>query len=326
MSRNHKSHGRKAHGDRSSKASDTGSGSLPVTRDGDSPSEGKWLILGGLVMVAALVWSYWPTLAEMVTQWRREPDYSHGFLVLPIAVFFLWSRRSSFPRGQLHPSLVGALILMVAVVFRVTAGLFYMQPLDGWTIPIWVVGSVWLLYGIHCLLWCLPSIIFLWFMVPLPYRAETWLSVPLQGVATKVSTAALQMLGQPALAEGHTILLGDHQLFVEEACSGLRILVGVSALAFAFVLFSKWSWWQKALVLVAVVPVSLIANITRIVVTGLLYQFVSDESAKHFSHDVSGLFMIPLAAMLLWLFLLYLERLFPEVEQVAPISGGHIGR
>ena len=326
MSRGRKSRRRKANGARSPQVSGAPGSSLRDEREGDPPSEPKWLIFGGLVMVAAFVWSYWPTLVDMVAQWIRQPDYSHGFLVLPIALFFLWSRRSSFPRGNLHPSLIGVLLLLLAVIFRVTAGLFYMLPLDGWTIPIWAAGTVWLLYGRHCLLWCLPSIIFLWFMVPIPFRAETWLSVPLQGVATRLSTAALLMLGQPALAEGHTILLGDHQLFIEEACSGLRILVGVSALAFAFVLFSKWSWWQKAMVLAAVIPVSLIANVTRIVVTALLYQFVSDESAKQFSHDLSGLVMIPLAAMLLWLFLLYLERLFPEVEEVAPISGGHVGR
>ncbi len=322
--RRRKSQRRRTNGVSSPQVSDNPASNRLDKRDGDPYREPKWLIFGGMVMVAAFVWAYWPTLVDMVVQWVRQPDYSHGFLVLPIALFFLWSRRSSFPRGELYPSFVGVLLLLLAVGFRVIASLFYLQALDGWTIPIWAAGAVGLLYGRRCLLWCLPSIIFLWFMVPLPYRAETWLSVPLQGVATKISTAVLLMLGQPALAEGHTILLGDHQLFIEEACSGLRILVGVSALAFAFVLFSKWSWWQKVMVLVAVIPVSLIANITRIVVTGLLYQFVSDESAKLFSHDLSGLLMIPLAAALLWLFLVYLERLVHEVEEISPASRGPV--
>ncbi len=73
------------------------------------------------------------------------------------------------------------------------------------------------------------------------------------------------------------LLLGEHTLFVEEACSGMRIFFGIFALAFAFVLFSRWSWWQKVLVLLAAMPVAIVANVTRIVATGLLYQFVSSE-------------------------------------------------
>ena len=105
-------------------------------------------------------------------------------------------------------------------------------------------------------------------------------------------------------------------MFVEEACSGLRILVGIFALAFAFVLFSHWRWWQKALVLVAALPVAIVANVTRIVVTGLLHQLASSEAADKFSHDLAGFVMIPFAAGLFWLFLVYLGRLFPEVEDV----------
>ena len=159
-------------------------------------------------------------------------------------------------------------------------------------------------------------------MIPIPFQAESLLSVPLQTLATKLSTASLLMLGQPALAEGNTIWIGDHQLLVEEACSGLRIFVGIGALAFAFTLFSRWAWWQKALALMATLPIAIIANVIRIVATGLLYELVSNEAAMHFSHELSGLIMIPFAAVLFWLFLVYLEKLFPEVEIVSAFDAG----
>jgi exosortase len=211
-------------------------------------------------------------------------------------------------------------MLVLAGALRIVAGTYFLEPLDAWTIPLWVAGTVWLLLGFRCLSWSLPSVIFLWFMFPIPYQAERWFSVPLQAVATKVSTACLLVLGQPALSEGNTIWLGDQQMFVEEACSGLRIFVGIFALAFAYILFSSWTWWQKAMVLVAALPVAILANMVRIVGTGLLYQFASGEAARRFSHDLSGVAMIPLAAVMLWLFLVYLGRLFPEVETVSPIT------
>jgi exosortase/archaeosortase family protein len=95
--------------------------------------------------------------------------------------------------------------------------------------------------------------------------------------------------------------------------------MSIFALAFAYILFMNYAWWQKALALVAALPVAIIANSTRIVVTGLLTQMWSSEAAHKFSHDLAGLLMIPFAALLIWLFLAYLERVYPEIEMVSPL-------
>lgn len=281
---------------------------------------GYWA--GGIagIFCAAIVWAYWPTLVHLASEWERQPDYSHGFLVAPIALAFLWLRRSSCPVATMKPNLWGLLLLAFAGALRVAAGLYYMQPLDAWTIPFTVAGAILLVGGWEMLKWSLPAVIFLWFMAPIPYSAERWMSVPLQNLATKLSTMALVCFGQPAISEGNVILVGEHRLFVEEACSGLRIFVGIFALAFAFVLFSRWSWWQKAMVLIAALPVAILANVTRIVATGLLQQWVSGEAAHKFSHDVAGLAMIPFAALIFWLFLLYMGRLFTQVEDISPAA------
>jgi exosortase len=286
----------------------------------------EWQLAGMSVILIASLWAYWPTLAAMVRQWYVQPDYSHGFLVIPLSAFFLWSRRSQLRRCDLNPDFWGAALMLVAAAARVAASYFYLGALDGWTFPIWIAGIVLLMFGWGCLRWSLPAIVFLWFMVPIPFSAETWLSVPLQRVATKLSTELLVILGQPAIAEGSTIWIGDNPLYIEEACSGLRILVGIYALAFAFVLFSRWQWWQKGLALIAALPIAIAANVARVVITGLLYQFSTSQAARHFMHDFSGLAMIPLAAAMFWLFLMYLDRLFPEIEELSSLaaSGGHL--
>jgi exosortase len=304
--------------------------SRTVSRGDDSPAKqpevippqppDRWaLILAGVGLLAAFLWSYWPTLREIVATWEREPDYSHGFLVAPIALFFVWVRRDSFPKHAVRPSWTGLLLLSLAVVpLRMVAGFYYFEALDGWTIPLWVAGAVWLTLGWQALRWCLPSVIFLFFMIPLPYGAEHLLSLPLQTIATKISTVALTLFGQPAIAEGHTIWIRDNVLEVAEACSGLRILVGIVALAFAFVLFSRWAWWQKVLAVVAAIPIAIAANAIRVVGTGILMANFPGEAAQKLFHDLAGWLMIPLAAALFWLFLVYLERLFPLVHEVRP--------
>ena len=91
-------------------------------------------------------------------------------------------------------------------------------------------------------------------MVPLPFRLEHALSRPLQHAATRISCWILQCLGQPALSEGNIIFLGDQRLEVAQACSGLRIFVGIVALAFVFVVLVRRTWWEKTLLVVCIVP------------------------------------------------------------------------
>jgi exosortase len=162
----------------------------------------------------------------------------------------------------------------------------------------------------------LPSIGFLFFMVPLPYRFSHSLAEPLRGAATVMSSWVLQLLGQPALAEGNTILLDQHHLEVEQACSGLRIFMGIIAIAFAYVMATRRAWWEKILILASALPVALVANAARIVVTGLLYRYVSEDVGEQFNHDVAGWAMIPFAAILFGLFLWYLDHLLRETETI----------
>ncbi len=270
----------------------------------------------GTLLAGGFVWAYWPTLVRLVKVWDSQPDYSHGYFVVPLGLYFLWARRDRLPEVSKGIAWAGLILVGLSIGMRVFSAHFYMVAIDGWSILLWVAGVVWLFWGRRVFWWSLPSIAFLWFMVPLPYRVERWLSLPLQRIATKVSCWTLQLLGQPALGQGNTIHLDEHQLEVEQACSGLRIFVGIVALAFAYVIIVRRPWWEKALLLVSVVPIALVANATRIVAMGLLTQLVSTEAASHFAHDISGYVMIPFAAGLFALVLWYLGKLVQEVEQV----------
>ncbi|MDA1177228.1 MAG: exosortase/archaeosortase family protein [Planctomycetota bacterium] len=275
------------------------------------------MIIWSLAIFPVFAWSYANTWSGLYETWDREPDYSHGMLVAPLAAFFLWLRREKCPWHRIAPSAWGLLVLGLSLALRWTAARFSLDTVDAWSMIVWFAGWLWLTGGHRLVLWALPSLGFLLFMVPLPYRLESVLSVPLQNVATQLSSFLLQLLGQPAFAEGTTILLGDQPLQVEQACSGLRIFVGILALASATLILSEREWWERIILIFAVIPIALLANATRIVVTGLLYRHVSSEAARHFSHDVAGWIMIPLAASMFLATLWYLSRLMPVVEIVA---------
>ncbi len=277
------------------------------------------LILGLLAFGAAFAWSYWPTILSLVNAWNKEADYSHGYLVAPLAVFLAWLRIDKFPAGTtwgFHWQ--GLPVVVASFLLRILAARIYVDALDGWSIMFWIFGVAWVMGGRSFALWCLPSVLFLFFMIPLPYRLETGLSGPLQTVSGVLSCFALQSLGQPALLEGNTISLGDYRLEVEQACSGLRMFVSFVALGMFYTLVVNRPLWQKITVFVAILPIAMISNALRITATGILFQYAGDEWARTFSHDAAGWAMIPVGAAFFAALLWYLGHLVIEVETVPP--------
>ncbi len=264
------------------------------------------------MLFAAGIWSYWPTLQSLVETWIRIPDYSHGFLVLPLAICFLWVRRDRFPGLTNSAPWLALGLLAIGLVMRHAGVSFFFTFLDGWSIVPWVAGGVALIGGWPLLRWSWTAVVFLAFMVPLPFAVETELSGPLQQIATVLSTAVLQFLGQPAFAEGNVIHLGEIPLEVAQACSGLRLFVGIVALTYAYVAIINRPWWEKLILIAAAAPIAIAANVARIVSTGLLYQVLHDERAHQWIHEFAGWGMVLFAAAAFWLLLVYLRRLVKE--------------
>ena len=118
-------------------------------------------------------------------------------------------------------------------------------------------------------------------MIPLPFGIETALSHPLQRIATKLSCFALQVLGQPAFAEGNVILLGDQPLEIEQACSGLRLFMSMIAVAYAYAVLVRRTWWERGLAVCwPWCRWRFSRTLTRITVTGLLFQFTTGQLAR----------------------------------------------
>jgi exosortase len=271
---------------------------------------GRWQVVATMAaLTSAFLWSYWPTLKELVDAWKHQPDYSHGWLVAPAAAYFLWQRRADCPRVSCQWAWGGLALVVASLVIRVIGSLWFLTPLAGWSIPLWLAGACWFLGGGALARWAMPGIAFLVFMIPLPFRSESLLSGPLQAIAARWSGFALQCLGEPVIREGNVLVIGDQRVAVAEACSGLRIFISIVALAFAFLLLTRISRRVKIGLLIAVLPIALVTNAARIVVTAWLQVHGPSESARHFSHDAAGWLMLPFALALMAATVAYCERL-----------------
>jgi exosortase len=274
--------------------------------------------------LVCLVWAFWTTLGDLVGAWNSNPQYSHGFLVPGFAAFLLWLRRDKLDPAEIGTGKwhlwIGAGLLAVGIALRLAGTWYFFISLDPFSLMPCVAGIVLLVGGRGAWRWAWPAVLFLVFMIPLPYRVASAMSVPLQRLATVSSTYVMQTFGMPALAEGNVILLNEHEIGIVEACSGLRMLVVFFALSTAVVLVLQRHWVDRAIILASAIPIALVSNILRVTTTGMMYEAGYGEMANHYFHDVAGWLMMPLALGMLWVEVAVLSRLFID----EPINPGRV--
>jgi exosortase len=309
-------------------ASGGGASSVIVRAEAGASSRNDRLgiLLLGVALLACILWAYRSIIGEMVERWADDPQYSHGFFVPLFSAFLLWFHRDRLIGAGAEPSWWGLVALAAALGFFAAGSYFFVSFFAAVSLLCSFAGLALVLGGLPALRWSWPAILFLGFMVPLPYRLYTALGGGLQRVATVMSTYVLQTLGAPAIREGNVILIEDVKIGVVEACSGLGMLVTFFALATAIAMLLRSSAWPLRAALVAsAVPVAILANVCRITVTGLLYSASQDQLARIVFHDVAGWLMMPLAIALLLGELHVLRRLLGGPSTAAEGDNASIG-
>jgi exosortase len=152
-------------------------------------------------------------------------------------------------------------------------------------------------------------------MLPLPYTLEVMLAGPLRRVAVIASTYTLQTFGFPAVAEGNIILMETQPILVAEACSGLSMLLTFFALSTGLALVSKRPLIDKAVVVLSALPIAIVSNLVRIVLTAILADTVGSKAANVVFHDLAGWLMMPLALGLLAIELVIIDKLFVQRDE-----------
>jgi exosortase len=250
-----------------------------------------------LVTAVFFVALFWRQAVDLAHDWWTVPEAGHGLLLAPVAIWLAW-REGIRPNAEPNRAL-GLVVIVLAVAIRCAAGLaaevFSMRcsmimALGGLTIYHFGFRQLvrwWLPFALACL------------AVPLPELVTQALALPLQFRASKMGAALLQMRQVPVLLTGNVIRLPGHELFVTEACSGLRsltALLSVGVLMSALVLQTLIG--RIALVALAI-PIAIVVNGVRVFMTGFLVFFVSPELGEGFMHLTEGwlLFLVSLGSL-----------------------------
>ena len=137
-------------------------------------------------------------------------------------------------------------------------------------------------------------------MVPLPIALYSKIASPLQLFASRVASTMMNATGVPVLCEGNKMTLpGGLQMFVAEACSGMRQLTGFLALTTAVAYLTTRPVWYRVVIVVSALPIALSANIARVMLTGYIMHFVNPQFALGTYHTLEGLLMMGFGLLLL---------------------------
>jgi exosortase len=265
-----------------------------------------------LLVATGIFWVFWSALGTMAVRWSHDPRYSHGFLVPVFAMVLLWLRRTMLVPSS--PSWWGVALIAVGALLKLAGAYVFLEWFEDAALIPMLAGLLVLIGGWPWLRWSWPALVFLIFMVPLPYRVERALGGPLQMLATLSSTFFLQTIGLPAVSEGNIIHIDQASIGVVEACNGLGMLVMFAAFATAAVFVVRRPLADKVVILLSAVPIAVAANVLRITITGLLEVTVGGGVADVFYHDMAGWLMMPLALGMLWLELFLLSHMLIETR------------
>jgi exosortase len=265
------------------------------------------LLLAGLVLAL-----YRPVLKLLVLDWWQDPNYGHGFFVPLFAGYILWQERSGLRGISRRPSNWGLLGMLGAIGLLIVGSLGAELFTSRFSLLVLLGGMVLFLAGWQWLRAVSFPLGFLFFMIPLPTIIYNEMTLPLQLLASRLAVHSLQILQVPALREGNLIFLPNYTLEVVEACSGIRSLMALLALAIAYGYLIQERCWMRITLVILMVPIAIISNGLRIVGSGVLAYRVAPQAAEGFFHLFSG-WLIFLCALLLMILAHWLLRALARI-------------
>lgn len=279
----------------------------------------RTLLTGGALALAVLV-LYGGVLTALVRQWYSDDNYSHGFFVLPLALYFAWERRRALAAAPVTGGAGGLVLLLTGLAVLVAGRLGAELFLTRISLIGVLTGTIWFVWGRrHARILAFPTL-FLLLMIPLPSIVFNQLAFPLQLLASQVGESAIVAAGIPVLREGNVLHLPARTLEVAEACSGIRSLVSLIMLAVVLGYFAEPRPAGRVALAIAALPIAILANAARVAGTGYAAEWLGPRAAEGFFHSFSGWLMFVVAFAGLLVVQQVIARIRPR-RTAQPVAG-----
>lgn len=248
-------------------------------------------------LVTLIVIVFRGAASDLISLVLADPGKSYIFLVPMIVFYLVWLRRNRFNFVRPSKSISGPVVLIAAIVLMQFGYALQLRALLHICVVLAILGAFLTFVGPRVLLAVLPAVVALFFIVPLPGNVRQWLAIPLQRFATEVTVFLLEVMSVPAFKSGNLIEINGAAVAVGEACDGMRLVVPLALVIYAFVFSLPMRTHLRIFLVLVSVPIALICNVVRLVPTAIAFGYFPDHAG--FIHDLGGWLMIPLAIILL---------------------------
>ncbi len=249
-----------------------------------------------VITALAILACYASTLRGMFAQWWTDEDMSHGFLVPIVILWIVWRERERWRTLRTEPNGWGFALLALAAGLQFAGALGVGLFVSSLAFLVSVVGAVLCLGGLGWLRALAFPLVLVLFMLPKLAIVYNQATLPLQLLASRIAAGILTFAGIGVIREGNILDVGGHRVAVVEACNGIRYLLSLGFMAVVFAYLSDSKPWMRSALLMAAVPVAILANGVRVAVAGWLPSLESGVP-----HAVAGwfIFVLCLATLIL---------------------------
>jgi exosortase B len=269
-------------------------------------------LLRWLPVALGLAVMYVPTYVDLAHGLWQQEAHAHGPIILAVVAWLAWRQRAALASGGAGRSvpLAGwamlAFGLMLYAVGR-SQGIAVFEV--GSHLPV-LAGTILLLLGRRALARLWFPLFFLVFLVPLPGFMIDIATAPLKNFVSQIVESMLYGLGYPIARAGVILIIGQYQMLVTDACSGLNSLYSLAALGFLYLyLTGPGTPLRSAALLASIAPIALVANVARVLILTLITFYLGEEAGQSFLHGFAGMTLFATALLLLLGLDLMLQRL-----------------
>lgn len=264
------------------------------------------------IAVLSFAFLYADVFRGLWRDWSTDDNYSHGFLILPVAAYLTWERRESLRFEAPQPRVLGLLVVLGSLGILAIGILGAEMFLTRVSMIGVLAGGVLFTLGWPHLKILLFPLAFLILMIPLPAIIFNQIAFPLQLLASQTGQVGLGALDIPVFREGNIIVLASTTLEVAEACSGIRSLVSLLTLGIVFGYLVDSRAWVRVLLALATVPIAVASNGIRVAGIGVMANAYGAEAAEGFMHTFSGWLIFVVAFGMLLVLYRILVGVFPD--------------
>jgi len=266
-------------------------------------------------LLVALFLTSWTWVAG---NWFDREEYSHGLFIPFLAAFLIWQNKNELAQYRFEGSGRGIAILCGGLLLYFIGQLSALDVFVQYSLVVVLLGIALALTGPQVFRYLWTPILFLFFAIPLPQFLLQGLSAKLQLLSSQLGVFIIRLFNISVYLEGNVIDLGSTQLQVAEACSGLNYLFPLMSVAFICAYFFKAPMWQRAVVFISSIPITIIMNSLRIGLIGVLTDQYGKSMAEGFLHDFEGWFVFMVCTAILvgqmWLFAKFGKEPRPLME------------